>query len=187
MTETILDKKPHLISNGFKKAGVFPWDPTAVATKRMEPSNIYEPLPEVSEEQLEIPSNTSTTETDDMVPNLPGIGISPSTDVSMNQVEDSIMTPIIVEEPLIGHNDSNLVDNIGLPKFTPRFLQKYELLLSDSEVKKFEELIAAKKFDVDNPPYQAWLVLKNASLPIAEREAVQQVLQLKYIVWLIYL
>ena len=65
-----------------------------------------------------------------------------------------------------------------LPKFTPLFLAKYELLLSEGELETFESLFAAKRFNVDNPPYQAWLVLKLASLPIAEQEAMGQVLSI---------
>ena len=55
-------------------------------------------------------------------------------------------------------------------------MAKYELLLSETELQTFEKLFAAKKFDVDNPPYQAWLVPTLASLPMGEREAVGQIL-----------
>ena len=88
--------------------------------------------------------------------NMPDIGISSSSDVSINQVENEI-----VNEPLPVHKDTRLVDNNDLPKFTPRFLQRFELSLNDSEVKKFEELFAAKKFYIDNPPHLAWLVLNH--------------------------
>ena len=42
-------------------------------------------------------------------------------------------------------------------------------------MKALESLFAAKRFNVDNPPYQAWLVLKRASLPTAEQEVMGQV------------
>ena len=70
---------------------------------------------------------------------------------------------------------SPTLDTGDLPMYTPRFLARYELLLSEGELKAFESLFAAKRFNVDNPPYQAWLVLKLASLPIAEQEVIGQV------------
>ena len=74
-------------------------------------------------------------------------------------------------------NSPNLdtVDTVDLPMYTPWFLARYELLLSEGELKAFESLFAAKRFNVDNPPYQAWLVLKLASLSIAEQEVMGQV------------
>ena len=69
-----------------------------------------------------------------------------------------------------------MAPEIDLPKFTPRFLAKYELLLSETELETFESLFAAKRFNIDHPPFQAWLVLKRASLPISEQEAMGQVL-----------
>ena len=71
--------------------------------------------------------------------------------------------------------NSPALDNGDLPMYIPQFLARYELLLSEGELKSFESLSAAKRFNVDNPPYQAWLVLKRASLPIAEQEVMGQV------------
>ena len=44
--ENILATKPHLISNGFRKAGLQPWDSSAPNTERMKPSKMYETIPE---------------------------------------------------------------------------------------------------------------------------------------------
>ena len=71
-------------------------------------------------------------------------------------------------------------DTQGLPKFSPWFLAKWELVLSAEQLSKFNSLYAARKFDVDNGVFQAWLLMKKASLPQAEREALQQV----HTVWL---
>ena len=66
-------------------------------------------------------------------------------------------------------------DTQGLPECSPWFLAKWELVLSAEQLGKFNSLYAARKFDVDNAVYQAWLGRKKASLPQAEREALQQV------------
>ena len=41
VAEKIVNTKPYLISKGFQKAGIYPWDPEAPNTKRMVPSQIY--------------------------------------------------------------------------------------------------------------------------------------------------
>ena len=46
VTENILATKPQLISNGFRKAGLQPWDSSAPNTERMKPSKMYETIPE---------------------------------------------------------------------------------------------------------------------------------------------
>ena len=66
-------------------------------------------------------------------------------------------------------------DTQGLPECSPWFLAKWELVLSAEQLTKFRSLFEARKFDVDNAVYQAWLFMKKASLPQAEREALQQV------------
>ena len=66
-------------------------------------------------------------------------------------------------------------DTQGLPECSPWFLAKWELVLSAEQLAKFQALYAARKFNVDNGVFQAWLLMKKASLPQAEREALQQV------------
>ena len=55
----------------------------------------------------------------------------------------------------------------------PRFLAKFELLLSETELAEFQQQFVAGNFNVDNPPYQSWLVLKRATLPAAETQAAE--------------
>ena len=71
-------------------------------------------------------------------------------------------------------------DTHQLPECSPWFLAKWELVLSAEQLGKFNSLYAARKFEVDNAVFQAWLGMKKASLPQAEREALQQV----HTVWL---
>ena len=62
-----------------------------------------------------------------------------------------------------------------LPADTPRFLARLELLLSEEELREFQRLFASGNFTEKNPPYQAWLGLKLATLPDAENRAAEQV------------
>ena len=41
VTEYILTHKPDLISKGFRKAGISPWDPSSPTQERMMPSEVY--------------------------------------------------------------------------------------------------------------------------------------------------
>ena len=171
VTEKILETKPQLISNGFQKAGLFPWNPSAPTSKRMKPSQIYVSQPD--------PINITAPkefEEERMV----GMKSEPSvSDVHQTYcqfaepgVEDTcgeISTELEKVSP-------TMAPEIDLPKFMPRFLAKYELLLSETELETFESLFAAKRFNIDHPAFQAWLVLKRASLPISEQEAMGQVL-----------
>ena len=157
VTEKILGTKPQLIVNGFKKAGLFPWDPSAPNSKRMDPSKIYVPQEEsVVKMRSEPTVNGNLTSCPDM-------------QRSEHVAESCKEITAKIEE------NSPTLDTGDLPMYTPRFLARYELLLSEGELKAFESLFAAKRFNVDNPPYQTWLVLKLASLPIAEQEVMGQV------------
>ena len=51
-----METKPQLIVNGLKKAGLFPWDPSAPNSKRMDPSKIYVPQEESVVEMRSEPS-----------------------------------------------------------------------------------------------------------------------------------
>ena len=58
-----------------------------------------------------------------------------------------------------------------------RQLNKFEiLLLSEETAEEFNKLFADRNLDVQEPLYQAWLVLKNASLP-TEAQALKKVLE----------
>ena len=63
----------------------------------------------------------------------------------------------------------------GRPATTARFLARLELLLSETELAEFNQLFASGNYAETNPPYQAWLGLKRATLPAAETQAAEQV------------
>ena len=62
------------------------------------------------------------------------------------------------------------------PPETHRFLARLELLLSREELQFFQNLYTTSNFTEKNPPYQAWLLLKLATLPALEKEAMEKVL-----------
>ena len=63
----------------------------------------------------------------------------------------------------------------GMPGDTGRFLARFELLLSEEELGKFQLQFSAGNYTIKNAPYQSWLVLKLATLPAAELQAAEQV------------
>ena len=150
--------KPQLIVNGFKKSGLFPWDPSAPNSKRMDPSKIY------------VPQEESVVR----MKSEPSVSVTLTSCLDMQRSEH--VTETFKEITTKVEENTPTLDTGDLPVYTPRFLARYELLLSEGELKSFESLFAAKRFNVDDPTYQAWLVLKLASLPIAEQEVMGQVL-----------
>ena len=64
---------------------------------------------------------------------------------------------------------------LDLPVFTPRFLSKFELLLSETEIDTFNSMFAAGKKS-DNVIYNAWEMMKIATLPIEEKQALTETL-----------
>ena len=69
---------------------------------------------------------------------------------------------------------------VTLPSFDfserQRQLQKYELvMLSTQTVQEFQSMFIEKKVEFNEPLFQAWLVLKNASLP-TEQQMIKTVL-----------
>ena len=63
VAETIMNTKPYLISKGFQKAGIYPWDPEAPNTKRMVPSQVYD-----KDKTVEVEAMTSKTLQTEMTP-----------------------------------------------------------------------------------------------------------------------
>ena len=98
-------------------------------------------------EQFDTSSNTSKS-------------LEESLFVQPHTLPDPGTMEITTLEPSVA-TDGNL-DISGLPECSPRFLSRYELLLTDSEVQRFNELFLAGHFNVDYAPYQAWLILKRA-------------------------
>jgi hypothetical protein len=69
---------------------------------------------------------------------------------------------------------TSTLDLTGLPE-TKRFLARFELLLSRQELDTFNSLYLAGSTEVDNIPYQSWLLLKRGLEPQLEREAAKEV------------
>ena len=68
------------------------------------------------------------------------------------------------------------VPNLSL-KERDRQLHKFEmLLLSEETVEEFNQLFADTKLEIQEPLFQSWLILKNASLP-TEDQALKKVLE----------
>ena len=160
-TEEILASKPHLIINGFKKSGISPWDPSAPTAARMAPSQIY-----VDAESNQM-NDDVTISVKDQEPGPSSVNVDPEPQLFINgssppSIPDT-SSPTINEE-------------VTLPAFTPRFLKQFELLLTESQLEQFEQLFNEKLFEVENPQFQAWLLLKHASLPIEERNALKEML-----------
>ena len=62
-----------------------------------------------------------------------------------------------------------------LPECTPRFLAKFELLLTDEKVSYCNRMFE-KNEESGSAIYNAWKALKIASLPASEREALEKTL-----------
>ena len=62
-----------------------------------------------------------------------------------------------------------------LPECTPRFLAKFELLLTDKQVSYCNRMFE-KNEESGSAIYNAWKALKIASLPASEREALEKTL-----------
>lgn len=194
VTEFILQTKPQLISKGFRKAGICPWNPNAPSQLRMLPSKVYEEKTICNDQQPKEPFTKSSTEQDNSVIAI-GIGETSSNSELAPSFQENITSALgsIKSEEIVGQQsginvaakEKELSDKLGddmgllvskLPQFTPRFLAKFELLLSEDQIATFNKLFVSKEFKIDNPQYQAWLTLKKASLPLEERNAVEQVI-----------
>ena len=180
ITENILVTKPLLLQNGFKKAGLFPWDPSAPNMNRTKPSQIY------TEDDSSTIEKKSTK-----LKKSSGLSLEQSspadTQTLFNEQEIGAVLSGDSSPPSQEHRldstrmdkslscDNSEADNLPLPQNTQRFLTGVEHLLSEKELNSFLQLFAAQQYDVDNPPYQAWLLLKCATLPQAQENALNQV------------
>jgi hypothetical protein len=71
------------------------------------------------------------------------------------------------------------VPNLSL-KERDRQLHKFEiLLLSEETVEEFNQLFADRKLEIQEPLFQSWLILKNASLPTKD-QALETTLHLTF-------
>ena len=278
-------QKPELVANGFKRAGIFPWNPQAPDTTKLLPGTIfqtpsadnnhqietsYSPVvetssvgskPEACPEVMEfsvvetvpdpsddilppsfdsVPASDSRTTVDVVSSDISTIPIFESVpyemeaspevlntaflDITPEVMDSSVLevTPVTMtpSEPTLEatsqpywHGNTQLClkcDRRILKKFfdthtqscnaieipldidsgtkldsVPQFslddritqLNKFEvLLLTPIQVKEFNEIFSAKKFDVKEPLFHSWLTLKLAAIP-TESEALERVLK----------
>ena len=132
-----------------------------------------------------IPTTQSVTNNDSS--STPGSGIVIPTTQSVTN-NDSSSTPwsgIIVPTTQNVTNNGLPKDPIPEIKTVPDFslkdrgrqLQKFEmLLLSEETIDEFNQLFSERNLDAQEPLFQSWLILKNASLP-TEDQALKKVLQ----------
>ena len=86
-TEKCLRSNPALISNGFKRAGIYPWNPSEPDVNKLLPSSIFTPdqsvpSPPPSSFTLSVPQEAATSDFDD-----PGYDAQ---EVSINVADESI-------------------------------------------------------------------------------------------------
>ena len=86
-TEKCLRSNPALISNGFKRAGIYPWNPSEPDVNKLLPSSIFTPdqsvpSPPPSSFTLSVPQEAATSDFDD-----PGYHAH---EVSINVADESI-------------------------------------------------------------------------------------------------
>ena len=68
------------------------------------------------------------------------------------------------------------LEDFKLPDSSQCFLDKFELLLSEAEVKTFNHLYLTGNFMEPKIPYQSWLVLERDLEPVREREVIEDVI-----------
>ena len=182
--------RPEVIVNGFRRAGIVPWDPSAIDTRKMIPSSIFSrpPAPEVEIGGLQVEpmagsskpvtwtsSDMSEIETN-MLLHQTSVRPPVTTHVSPEMVVD--LPDIVTEQQIILSPDTKNPPSpeIELPQFTPRNLLQFEaVFMTEPQVKKCEDMFS-RKVKSSNPIFLAWKALKMASLP-TEEEAVQAVLE----------
>ena len=59
--EEVLKKSPDTIASGFRRAGLYPWDPSAIDQDKMLPSSVFAPLPGAASENPARPDTPSSS------------------------------------------------------------------------------------------------------------------------------
>ena len=174
VTENILATKPQLISNGFRKAGLQPWDSSAPNTERMKPSKMYETIPEEPVPVLEsLPRDgvDSGMDNSSIKESLEEAGYN-----NKHQLEH-LLNPAKEDIDMFPLNNTGgpVSFKPAMPDDAERFLVGFEHLLSKQELATFEKMYAAGDFSCPNLPYQSWLVLKRSLLPQTQEAAIDKV------------
>ena len=151
----------------------------------MVPSNVYDVNSGETQSKANIveqpTEQTSTTTSIMEIPVTDSVTVEEETeyvDLKQPVIEDPSAEIIQNDEiQLLPSTTSQRITDtvIDLPVFTPRFLSKFELLLSESEVNTFNSMFAAGKKS-ENVIYNAWEMMKIATLPIEEKQALTEIL-----------
>ena len=163
--ENILNTKPDLIGKGFRKAGIFPWNPAGPNMERTGPSQVYtkeSSTDMLTVEEVEVVEQGGQKEKEGLV---------------VEEVQETVainQLPLVTGQPEdvtagASSQKSASVVSIALPLVVPgdtaRFLARFELLLSKKELRSFQQLFSSGNYTFKIPPYQSWLNLKRATLP----------------------
>ena len=197
--EEMLTQSPGVIGNGFRRAGLVPWDPSAPDSQKMLPSTIFAKPADQGKAHIE----TRITEEDQQQSrpstiNDPGVvaGLWPeplgdgvgyyheqeepeqSSIVSVEEEEEEeVRVEVQGNQPQPLTQPSTSVKCLSdLPDFTPHNLYQFEaVFLTKEQVEKCEQMYR-DRVKSSNGIYLAWKALKVATLP-TEAEAVDSVLE----------
>ena len=171
--ENILENKPDLIGKGFQKAGIFPWNPASPNMERTGPSQVYaqeSSTAVVPGQEMEVVEQGVQEEQKEMMVE------EVQESAAINQLPLVTGQHEAVPAGASSQKTATVVPNAaGMPGNTARFLARFELLLSEEELGKFQLQFSSGNYTIENAPYQSWLVLKLATLPAAEVQAAEQV------------
>ena len=202
--EEILISRPQVIENGFRRAGLVPWDPSMPDSRKMLPSSIFEKsYADKGNTGLEIQKQlTSTLEVDQPGPSTtmqpPVIaGLSPELlsggqvgyyhqqeeQVEVVEEMEEIRGQVMEEQkqsevPLstVSQPPTSAESKVELPVFNARNLMQFEaIFLTEPQLKECNHMFQ-NRVKSSNAIYLAWKALKAASLP-TEEEALQAVLE----------
>ena len=165
--DEMLTERPEVIENGFRRAGLVPWDPSAIDQRKMMPSSVFA-SPSSAGEDLEASTQKE-----------PLVGTSEVHEEPVSGQEDMPEAPRIQskeKEPNVASHSGRNGKEPEMPVFSPRNLATFEgVFLSEAQIEMFEEMFVSGAKS-SNPHYLAWKAFKAATLP-SEAEAVNTVLQ----------
>ena len=97
---------------------------------------------------------------------------------------DSAVTLPILETGQVTTSTSS-TETVTLPNANSRFLAKFELLLTEEQVKLCEATFASGG-KIESPVYSAWEILKKATLPAMEHDALEEVIKWRDLLYIDY-
>ena len=199
--EELLVSRPEVIVSGFRRAGLVPWNPSAVEQEKLAPSSIFAP-PQEEQQQQQKETQQSQEEKHQQEEEQQQRHIEPEVlesgdiaiyseppealgddrrDTWMDEEEEVQKTqeakkvPGMREVQEIEAGGTEGRKEVELPNFSKRQLSTFEaVFFTEEQVKKCEEIFNAH-LKSSSPIYLAWKALKVASLP-TEEEVVEEVL-----------